>query len=198
MFFYISFSTPLKESRLDFSSPKQIFVETQLLETDCGRSLFLEISCAKLIGRKMLVALAPRNLESWYLLFPRLNFMKFYLAVLLQIVVLSLALISVSLYSSDIIFAVRSRKWLCRMDMKPPFLQLILCWILNLLPQGQNVGRLLISLPYRSLIESWNYCLDNSNPNSVTGTAVNQFKTWVWNSNFLSFTIRSVFSVNCC
>ena len=39
----------------------------------------------------------------------------------------SLDLILVSLHTSDIIFAVRSRKSLCRMYRKPPFLQLILC-----------------------------------------------------------------------
>ena len=31
--------------------------------------------------------------------------------------------------------------------------------------------------PYRSLIEFENGCLDNSNPNSVTGSIINQFET---------------------
>ena len=38
---------PLKQSELDFSNPKQTLVGIQLLETDCGRSLFSDISCAK-------------------------------------------------------------------------------------------------------------------------------------------------------
>ena len=35
----------------------------------------------------------------------------------------------------------------------------------------------MFSQPYRSLIESQNGCLDNSNPNSVIGSTVNQFET---------------------
>ena len=35
----------------------------------------------------------------------------------------------------------------------------------------------IFSQQYRSLIESQNGCLDNSNPNSVTGSTVNQFET---------------------
>ena len=41
------YSRPLKQSRLDFSNTKQSIVRIQLLEIDCGRSLFLDISCAK-------------------------------------------------------------------------------------------------------------------------------------------------------
>ena len=37
----------LKQSRLDFSNSKQTFVRIQLLEIDCGRFLFSDISCAK-------------------------------------------------------------------------------------------------------------------------------------------------------
>ena len=37
----------LKQSRLDFSNPKQTFARIQLLEIDCGRSLFSDIICAK-------------------------------------------------------------------------------------------------------------------------------------------------------
>ena len=44
-------------------------------------------------------------------------------------------------------------------------MQLILCWISNLLPQGQVFGRSVISKPHRSLIESQNWCLDGSNRN---------------------------------
>ena len=56
----------------------------------------------------------------------------------------SLGSISVSLHTSDIIFDVRSRKSYCRMYRKPLFLQIILCWILNLLPRGQGTGRLYV------------------------------------------------------
>ena len=56
----------------------------------------------------------------------------------------SLDLIVVSLLTSGVIFAVRTRKSLCRMYRKPPFLQLLLCWISNLLQQGQDVGRLYV------------------------------------------------------
>ena len=37
----------------------------------------------------------------------------------------------------------------------------------------------MFSQPYRSLIESQNDCLDNSNPNSVIGSTVNQYETSV-------------------
>ena len=90
---------------------------------------------------------------------------------------LNLDSISVSLQTSGIIFAVRSRRSLCPMDIKSTFLQLILCWTSNLPPQGQVVRRLVISQPYRSLIESQNWVLNSSNWNSVTGSTVNQFET---------------------
>ena len=35
----------------------------------------------------------------------------------------------------------------------------------------------MFSQPYRSPIKSENSCLDDSNPNSVTGSTVNQFET---------------------
>ena len=35
----------------------------------------------------------------------------------------------------------------------------------------------MFSEPYRSLIESQNWCLDYLNPNSVIGSTVNQFET---------------------
>ena len=124
---------------------------------------------------KNVCCLVPRNLESWHLPLPRLNCLTFYLNISPDNGV-SLGSISVSLHTSDITFAVRSRISLCRIYIKPPFLQLILCWISNLLPQGQDVGRLLFSQPYRSLIESQNCCLDNSNQNSVIESNVNQFE----------------------
>ena len=83
---------------------------------------------------------------------------------------------SVSLHTSDI-FAARFHKSLCRMDIKPPFLQLLLCWVSNLLPQGQVVHRLIISQAYRSLTEPQNSCLDSSNPNLVIGSTACQFET---------------------
>ena len=48
----------------------------------------------------------------------------------------SLGSVSVSLQTFDITFAVRSRKSLCRVDVKSSFLQFILCSVSNLLPQG--------------------------------------------------------------
>ena len=42
--------------------------------------------------------------------------------------------------------------------VESPLLQPILCWISNLLSQGQVVGRLVISQPYGILIESQNCC----------------------------------------
>ena len=66
----------------------------------------------------------------------------------------NLGQVLVSLHTFDIIFSVKSPKLLSCMDIKPPFLQLILCCISNLLLQGQVAGRLVISQPYRSLIES--------------------------------------------
>ena len=38
---------PLKQSRLDFSNPKQTFIRIQLLEINCERSLFSGISFVK-------------------------------------------------------------------------------------------------------------------------------------------------------
>ena len=52
----------------------------------------------------------------------------------------------------------------CSQNHKPPFLQLMLCWISNLLPHGQNVGRFVISQICHKLTESQNYCFDISKP----------------------------------
>ena len=38
----------------------------------------------------------------------------------------------------------------------------------------------MVSQPYWSLIESQNGCLDNSNPNSLIESTVNQFETPSW------------------
>ena len=74
-------------------------------------------------------------------------------------------------------FAVRSRESSSCMYIKLPFLQLIIIWISNFLPQGQLLVDCMFSQPYRSSVKSENCCLDNSNPNSVTGSTVNQFET---------------------
>ena len=75
---------------------------------------------------------------------------------------------------SDIVFAFRSRKSLSCMYIKPPFLQLILRWVSKLLPQGQDIGRLHV---FPTISDSCWISLDKSNPNSVIGSTVNQFKT---------------------
>ena len=38
---------PFKQSRLDFSNPKQTFVQIQLLETDYGKYLFSDLLVPK-------------------------------------------------------------------------------------------------------------------------------------------------------
>ena len=109
----------------------------------------------------------------------------------------SLGSISVFLHTSDVIFAVWSFKLLRRMVIKSPFLQLILYWISNLLPQVQDVDRLLIFQPYQSLIESHNSCLDNSKSNLVIGTTVNQFETPVGvDMSTRHFSLSFIFVVN--
>ena len=105
---------------------------------------------------KLSLSKNPRNLESWYL---------------------PLQLFSKSLDTSNIIFAVRSRKSLCRMYIKPPFLQLILWWTSNYQRKDKMLVDCMLSQPYQSLIEFQNHCLVNSNSNSVIGSTVNQFET---------------------
>ena len=56
-------------------------------------------------------------------------------------------ILSLSPYLCKLLLAVRSRKSLCLMLTKPPFLLLMLCWMSNLLSHGQNVGRFAISQP---------------------------------------------------
>ena len=66
------------------------------------------------------------------------------------------------------------------MQIKPLFLQLILCWISNLQQHGQDVGRLQVfPTIYESLIESQDGCLEKLNPNSIIESTVNQFETLV-------------------
>ena len=85
--------------------------------------------------------------------------------------------ISVSLQTSNTILAVRSRKSLCLILTKRPFLRLMVCWISNLLPHGQNVGRFAISQLSRNLTESQNCYFDSSKPCSVIGNIVIPFDT---------------------
>ena len=84
----------------------------------------------------------------------------------------NLGSISVSLHTFDIIFAVRSRKSLWRIYIKPPFRHLIQCWISNLQLQGQDVSWLfvfliileshwipvLLLILFKSKFCNWNYC----------------------------------------
>ena len=115
--------------------------------------------------------------------------------------VVSLGFISISLHTSDITFAVTLHKLVCHMDINPHFLQLLLCWKSNLLPQGQFVGRLVISQPQSSLIESQNCCFRySSKPNSVIESITNQFETPVWVDKStrcfpLSFICVNIFSM---
>ena len=89
----------------------------------------------------------------------------------------SLDLILVSLHTSDVIFAVRSRKSLCRMHKKPPFLQRMCAEYQIYYHKDKMLVDCMFSQPYQSLIESHNRCLDYSNPNSVFESNVNQFET---------------------
>ena len=82
-----------------------------------------------------------------------------------------------SLQISDNIFAVRSVRSLCLTDMKPPFLQIIQCCILNLLPQGHVVGKFAMLHPYHKQIASQKCCFDSSKPKSLIGSDVSQFDT---------------------
>ena len=75
------------------------------------------------------------------------------------------------------LFAARSLRSLCLIDTKPPFLQLIQCFILNLLPQGYFVGKFAMLHPYRKQITSQKCCFDSSKPKSLIGTTVSQFDT---------------------
>ena len=78
-----------------------------------------------------------------------------------------------SLLTSDIIFAVRSCKLLCLMYIKPSSCAEYQIYY----HKDKMLEDCMFSQSYRSLIESQNCCLDNSNPNSVIGSTVNQFET---------------------
>ena len=80
--------------------------------------------------------------------------------------------ISMSLQTSDNIFAVRSLRSLCLIDMKPPFLQLIQCCKQNLLPQGHVAGKFAMLHRYRNRIASQKCCFDSSKPKSLIDSAV--------------------------
>ena len=79
--------------------------------------------------------------------------------------------ISMSLQTLDNIFAVRALISLCYRH-EPPFLQLIQCCTLNLLPQGHIVGKFSTRHSYSKRIASQKCCFDSSKPNSLTGSAV--------------------------
>ena len=101
--------------------------------------------------------------------------------------------ISISLQTSDIIFAVRSLKLLCLIDMNPPFLQLIQCCILNLVPQGHVVGKFAMLHPHHKRIASQKCCFDSSKPKLLIGIAVSQFDTSFFmlaSSHLLKFSDR--------
>ena len=55
-------------------------------------------------------------------------------------------------------FAVRSLRSWCLIDTKPPFLHLMQCYTLHLLPQGHVVGKSAILYPYRKRIASQKCC----------------------------------------
>ena len=81
-------------------------------------------------------------------------------------------------------------------------MQLILCWISNLLPQGQVFGRSVISKPHRSLIESQNWCLDGSNRNCrqpVWNSSLSWYihKTFFFVLHLCYYSFDGVFSFNC-
>ena len=78
-----------------------------------------------------------------------------------------------SLLTSDIIFAVRSCKLLCLMYIKPSSCAEYQIYY----HKDKMLVDCMFSQSYPSLIESQNCCLDNSNPNSVIGSTVNQFET---------------------
>ena len=84
--------------------------------------------------------------------------------------------ISVSLQTSDNIFVVRSIRSLCLIDEKPLFLQLI-CFILNLLPQGQTIGKFAMLHPYCKRIPSQKCCFGSPKPNTLIISTVSQFDT---------------------
>ena len=156
----------------------------------------------KPLNLKMPVALVSRILESWYLSLLRSNCLPFYIAVLLQIMVLVCVQFRCpcTLLTSYLLLGLVNHVVClpcnsCCAEYEIYYHKgkmLVDCWISNLLPQGQDVGRLLnikfttaskmlvycmFSQPYRSLIESQNCCLDNSNSNSVIGSVLNQTET---------------------
>ena len=74
-----------------------------------------------------------------------------------------------------------------------PFLQLIQCCTLNLLPQGHVVGKFAMVHPYRKLTASQKCCFDSSKPKSLIGSAVSQIDTpftMLTSSNLLDFSDR--------
>ena len=102
--------------------------------------------------------------------------------------------ISTSLQTSGNIC--RSPRLLCLTDTKPPFLQLMQCCALNLLPQG-HVCKFAIPHPYRKRIATEKCCFDSSKPKSLIGSAVSQFDTpfsSLTSNNLLDFSGRLFFN----
>ena len=106
-----------------------------------------------------------------------------------------------------------SYRSLCLKDTKPPFLQLIQCWTLNLLPQEHVVGKFAILHPYRKRIASQKCCFDSLKPKSLISSAVSQYyppirlrncdfsrKSWVtiWFLHPWKLNIDFIFLVWCC
>ena len=78
-------------------------------------------------------------------------------------------------------------------DTKSPFLQLMRCCILNLVPQGHVVDKFAMLYPYRKWIASEKCCFNSSKPKSLIGSAVSQFDTPFFkliSSNLLDFSDR--------
>ena len=78
--------------------------------------------------------------------------------------------------------------------MKPPFLQLIQCWILYLLPHAHVVGRFGIFHPYLRRSASQNCCLVRSKPCFGSGRTFNQLEAPF--SQFMRFSLFCGFDIS--
>ena len=85
--------------------------------------------------------------------------------------------IPVYLHVSDIIFAVRSRKSLYRMYISHLFCNSYCAEYQIYYCMDKMLVDCMFSQLFRSLIKSQSCYIDNSNPNSVIGSTVNQFET---------------------
>ena len=118
----------------------------------------------------MPVALVSGNLESWYLPLPRLNYLTFYLAVFLQIMVLLYVQFRCrcTLLTSYLLLSLVNHYVVC---IYSHFSCNSYCdeYQIYYRKDKMLVG-CMFSQPYRSLIIYQNCCLDNSNPNSIIGS----------------------------